>query len=105
MCFSRSCRLYYARKKSFDTATKSLYMSHPSLLVYVKSMLRVDPCFKVIAPKISTDADVEAAKKTIGAAFKAANLPADDAKLAKFIADFNADVDELHRKFPTRVTV
>ena len=57
-------------------------------------MLRVDPCFTVVAVKLD---NVASAKGRLDA------LKGD--KLDKFVEGYNLEIDDLKRLFPTRVTV
>jgi hypothetical protein len=45
--FACLIRIYYPRKRLLESSGKSIAIVHPRLLVYVTTMLRVDPCFKV----------------------------------------------------------
>jgi hypothetical protein len=79
-----------------------VYFANPRLIAFAKAMLRVDPCFAVKAVKIP---EGDAGIRTVSAAFKAAGETVDDTKAKQFISAYNADVDELGKRFPTRVSV
>lgn len=102
--FPRGYRLYYPRKLKFaeNKPSKSVYYANPRLIAFAKAMLRVDPCFAVKAVKVP---EGEAGVRTVSAAFKAAGESIDDGKAKQFVDAYNADLEELKKRFPTRVSL
>ncbi len=91
--------VYYPRKRLLEANGKSVAIVHPRLLVYAATMLRVDPCFKLVVVT-PLDARVNDAKATL-LKFKGAQA----SQVDTYLQELPDSIAMLKKKFPERVIV